>query len=166
MTAPTMRILVRDARETDLDTIIEFNAELAEETEGKALDRDVLTRGIRTALHDPDRLRYWVAESPETGHLIGQAAVTREWSDWRNGWIWWFQSVFVQTEARNRGVFRALHSAIRIAALEAGDVVGLRLYVEHANDLAQKTYQSLGMTPGGYHVFEEIWSERFGGLKS
>ena len=27
--------------------------------------------------------------------LAGQAAITREWSDWRNGWIWWFQSVYV-----------------------------------------------------------------------
>ncbi len=154
---------IRDARITDLESIVAFNAGLAEETEGKCLDLEVLRRGIRAAITDRDRLRYWIAEASELGPAIGQAAITREWSDWRNGWLWWFQSVYVHPDFRNRGVFRALHAAIRNAALEAGDVVGLRLYVEQANGRAQKTYHALGMVPGGYHVFEEIWPDRFGG---
>lgn len=164
MSAPSTKIVVRDARESDLATIVDFNCGLAEETEGKTLDRAVLSRGVSAALRDPERLRYWIAELADSGTIVGQAAVTREWSDWRNGWIWWFQSVYVLAEARNQGVFRALHTTIRNAALEAGDVVGLRLYVEHENERAQKTYNALGMKPGGYHVFEEIWPERFGGL--
>ena len=163
MKASIAEISIREARDSDVETIVAFNAALAEETEGKFLDLDTLKRGILAALDDPERLRYWVAEESEPSQVIGQAAVTREWSDWRNGWIWWFQSVYVHAEARNRGVFRALHATIRNAALDAGNVVGLRLYVEHANDHAQKTYHALGMTPGGYHVFEEIWPERFGG---
>lgn len=166
MTAAATGIFVRDARKEDLEAIVAFNLGLSRETEGKTLDRAVLLDGVRAALDDPARLRYWVAEAMESGQVIGQAAITFEWSDWRNGWIWWFQSVYVHADARNRGVFRALHSTIRNAALEAGDVVGLRLYVEHANDRAQKTYHALGMTPAGYHVFEEIWSHRFGGKKT
>jgi GNAT superfamily N-acetyltransferase len=151
---------VRDARPGDAEVIARFNAALADETEGKRLDPAVLRAGVLRALADPDRLRYWVAESD--GRVVGQAAVTREWSDWRNGWIWWFQSVFVAPEHRARGVFRALHGAIRAAALAEPDVIGLRLYVEEANAKAQATYQALGMRPGGYHVFEEIWPDRFG----
>ena len=41
-------------------------------------------------------------------------------------------------------------------------MIGLRLYVEDANERAQKTYQSLGMKPGGYSVYEDLWIERFG----
>lgn len=163
MKASRAGVSIRDARVSDLETIANFNAGLAKETEGKFLDPEVLRLGILAALDDPERLKYWVAEASESGQVIGQAAITREWSDWRNGWIWWFQSVYVHADARNRGVFRALHATIRNAALEAGDVVGLRLYVEHANDRARKTYHALGMIPGGYHVFEEIWPERFGG---
>jgi GNAT superfamily N-acetyltransferase len=155
---------VRDARSGDLDVIVGFNERLASESEGKVLDRAVLERGVRAALADPDRLRYWVAERVGTGEVVGQAAVTREWSDWRNGWLWWFQSVYVQPDARRQGVFRALFARIRTTAREAGDVVGLRLYVEDANRPAQATYGSVGMTPGGYHVYEEIWPDRFGGL--
>ena len=123
--------IVRDARPDDRDAIVAFNARLAEETEAKRLDPSVLARGVARALADPDRLRYWVAE--RDGRVVGQAAVTREWSDWRYGWIWWFQSVYVAPEARGLGVFRALHADIREAALDAGDVIGLRLYVEEDN---------------------------------
>ncbi len=151
------RILVRDARLDDLATIVDFNTRLARETEDKVLDSATLESGVRTALDSPDRLRYWIAALADSGQVVGQAAITREWSDWRNGWIWWFQSVYVAPEARGQGVFRMLHAAIRAEAVAALDVVGLRLYVEHSNDRAQQTYRALGMAPGGYHVFEEIW---------
>src|SRR5262245_5375493 len=113
--------LVRDARPADLDTIVAFNDALARDTEGKILDPRVLTVGVRAALADPDRLRYWVAEARGSGKVVGQAAVTREWSDWRNGWLWWFQSVYVLPDTRGRGVFRSLHGHIRATARDSGN---------------------------------------------
>lgn len=162
MSRPAFR--VRDARPDDLNMIVAFNAALAFESEGKTLDPAVLDRGVRAALADPDRIRYWVAEAAGTGSAVGQAAITREWSDWRNGWLWWFQSVYVRPDSRRAGVFRSLLAHIRAAAREAGDVVGLRLYVENANTPAHRTYEAVGLSPGGYHVYEEIWPDRFGGL--
>jgi len=150
---------VRDARPGDLDRIVGFNLALAAETEGKSLDPAAVRRGVAAALADPGRLRYWVAE--DDGHLSGQAAITREWTDWRDGWIWWFQSVYVRPDARRRGVFRALHAHVRARAHAAGDVIGLRLYVEQENARAHATYRGLGMIPGGYLVFEELWDGRF-----
>ena len=88
---------------------------------------------------------------------MGQAAITREWSDWRAGWIWWFQSVYVHPDYRARGAFRALHAQVRSSARATPDVIGLRLYVEVNNDRAQGVYRSLGMKPGGYDVYEELW---------
>lgn len=150
-------IAVRDAVAADLDTIVGFNLGLATETENKTLPLETLRNGVARALEDPERLRYWVAVAPESGQVIGQAAITREWSDWRNGWIWWFQSVYVHADHRSRGVFRALHGHIRNLARSTPDVIGLRLYVEVENHRAQKTYQALGLTPGGYDVYEELW---------
>ena len=46
-------------------------------------------------------------------------------------------------------------------ARKSPDVIGLRLYVENSNQPAQRTYQALGMKPGGYSVFENLWVERF-----
>jgi GNAT superfamily N-acetyltransferase len=154
-------LVVRDADARDHAAIVEFNLRLALETEAKQLDPAVLARGVARALADPGGLRYWVAETREQdagqeGTVVGQAAVSREWSDWRDGWIWWFQSVYVHPDHRRRGVFRALHQQITRAARAAGDVIGLRLYVEVANERAQRTYQGLGFKPGGYHVYEDF----------
>lgn len=149
-------VRVRDARPDDLAAVVDFNAALAAETEAKALDRDRLTRGVAAALAGPDRLRYWVAEVDGQDRLVGQAAVTREWSDWRNGWIWWLQSVYVHPEGRGRGVFRALYARIRDEARCEG-AVGLRLYVEASNHRARRAYEALGMAHGGYHVYEEMF---------
>ena len=156
---PATALVVREARAADRDAIVEYNLRLARETESKALDRGVLAEGVARALADPERLRYWVAEVD--GSIVGQAAITREWSDWRNGWLWWFQSVYVRAESRGMGVFRALYGHIRAAALAEPDVIGLRLYVEEENHSAQETYRALGMRAGGYQVFEEIWTDRF-----
>jgi GNAT superfamily N-acetyltransferase len=163
--SPQVVAEVRDAALADRPTIAEFNRRLAFETEHKLLDRAVLDRGVARALADPDRLRYWVAEVSEAGgrRVVGQTAVTREWSDWRNGWVWWLQSVYVHPAYRGAGVFRALYGHIYGLAMAAPDVVGLRLYVENANLHAQRTYQSLGMKPGGYSVLEELWLDHGGG---
>ena len=99
---------IRHAGPDDLPIIVEFNRRLAIETESKVLDPSILEAGVAAALADPDRLRYWLAECDGMPHPVGQAAVTREWSDWRNGWIWWFQSVYVDGPFRGRGIFRAL----------------------------------------------------------
>jgi GNAT superfamily N-acetyltransferase len=150
---------IRPAIEADRPIIVEFNRLLALETESKVLDAAVLDAGVACALADPDRLRYWVAELDGHPRPIGQAAVTREWSDWRKGWIWWFQSVYVAAPFRGRGVFRALYQHIRVEARSLPDVIGLRLYVEDSNAPAHKTYQALGMKPGGYSVYEDLWIE-------
>ena len=157
MPEPATRPRVRLAVPADLAAIVEFNRRLALETESKTLDPAVLEAGVACALADPDRLRYWVAEVEGEPRPVGQAAVTREWSDWRMGWIWWFQSVYVAAEFRGRGVFRTLYHHIRDEARSRPDVIGLRLYVEDSNAPAHKTYWALGMRPGGYSVYEELW---------
>ncbi len=152
--------VIRPAEPGDLPSIVEFNRRLALETESKTLDLGVLKAGVERALADPDRARYWVAEMDNPTRIVGQAAITQEWSDWRNGWVWWFQSVYIAQEERGRGLFRLIHQHIRTLAYTDPDVVGLRLYVEEANHSAQAVYRALGMRPGGYHVFEDLWIAR------
>jgi len=156
-----MPLSVRPATADDAQIVAEFNRLLAFESENKVLDPAVLARGVAAVLADRHKGRYFVAEVG--GEVVGQLCITFEFSDWRDGWIWWIQSVYVRADHRRRGVFRALHRHIRAQARAAIDVIGLRLYVEAANDHAQRTYQALGFTPGGYHVYEDLWPERFGG---
>lgn len=154
---PDPSIKIRRATVADVPAIVEFNRLLALETESKRLDLATLHVGVASAVREPDRLRYWIAEVDGSPEPAGQAAVSREWSDWRNGWIWWFQSVYVAADHRRRGVFRALYHEVRREARSLPEVIGLRLYVEDANAAAHRTYQALGMKPGGYSVYEDLW---------
>jgi GNAT superfamily N-acetyltransferase len=148
-----MPLTVRRATSADAAVVAEFNRRLAEETEGKTLDPGVLAAGVAAGLTDPVRALYFVAE--EDGRVLGQAMVTFEWSDWRNGWIWWIQSVYVRAEARRQGVFRSLYQHIHQIAHRDPAVIALRLYVEQNNHSAQHTYGSIGMKPTGYLVYEK-----------
>jgi len=149
-------IVVRPAAITDADQLVTGNLAMAWETESRRLDPAIVALGVRAALTDPAYGRYFVAEL--AGNPAGQAMVTREWSDWRNGWFWWFQSVYVHPQFRRQGVFRSLHQAIRSLARNTRDVCGLRLYVEHGNAAALRTYAALGMPVCGYRLCEEDWS--------
>jgi GNAT superfamily N-acetyltransferase len=146
---------VRVARPGDAARLVRFNLALARETESRELDPAILGAGVERALADPERGRYFVAEM--AGAAVGALLVTTEWSDWRNGWFWWIQSVYVEPRSRGRGVYSALHGHVRDAARSAGDVVGLRLYVERENARAQATYRRLGMTETGYRLYEELF---------
>lgn len=147
-----MSLAIRNAVPDDRSTLVAFNQALAQSTEGKVLDPERLARGIEKVLADPARGRYFVATWD--GQPVGCLMVTREWSDWRDAWFWWIQSVFVADEARRRGVYRALHNHVVSMARGEGDVCGLRLYVERSNGPAQRTYESVGMGPGPYKLFE------------
>lgn len=147
-----MPITIRLATPADIPLIVDFNCRLAQESEGKTLDVSVLTAGVAAAMEDPNKGPYYLAVE---GHsVLGQTQITFEWSDWRNGWIWWIQGVYVRAEARQRGVFRALYEHIEQEARRAGNVIGLRLYVDQENHAAQQTYRKLGMGPSNYLLFE------------
>jgi GNAT superfamily N-acetyltransferase len=144
---------VRRAAAPDLPTLVEFNRRLARESESKELDVTVLTAGVAAALADPARGPYFVAVDGE--EILGQMQITCEFSDWRNGWFWWIQGVYVRADARRRGVFRALYEHVHALARREADVIGLRLYVEQANHTAQRTYERLGFTPSGYLLLQQ-----------
>lgn len=148
-------IQIRKAAPGDAALVTEFNAQLALETEDLSLNRELLRGGVERVLGDPaDTAKgvYWLAEVSR--QVVGQLMITYEWSDWRNGWFWWIQSVYVKKEWRGRGVFQALYQFVEEQASEQSDVCGLRLYVEGRNAAAKKVYQRLGMEHTNYEVFE------------
>jgi ribosomal protein S18 acetylase RimI-like enzyme len=149
-----MSIDIRLAVPDDWPTIVDFNCRLAEESEGKRLDRAHVEPGVKAVLADPHKGRYFIASI--AGRPVGQLMHTREWSDWRNGDIWWLQSVYVDPDFRRQGVFRALFDRLQSEAEADPGVVGLRLYVEEHNTRAHETYRGLGLVPGGYFVMEKM----------
>ena len=145
---------IRRATPADAGIVTDFNRLLALESEGKTLDLAVLRPGVEAALADEAKAWYFLCE--DAGDIVGQTMLTFEWSDWRNGWIWWIQSVYVRAEARRRGIFRMLFEHIRDRAKQTPGVVGIRLYVETENVSAQQTYERLGLDRTSYLVMERV----------
>ncbi len=145
-------IIIRKGTLKDANIIAEFNHKMAWETESKTLKLETLQQGVIQGLTQPNLCQYYVAEKASS--VLGQAMVTFEWSDWRNGQLWWLQSVYVHPDYRNQGVFKKIFSHIESLARANSRVVGLRLYVEEENQIGKLVYKNLGMVNAGYHVYE------------
>ena len=149
-----LTIDIRDATPADRDVIVDFNCRLAEEAEGKTLDRKLLEQGVATLLNDASKGRYWLATQGET--IAGQIMVTYEWSDWRNGMLWWIQSVYIPQAFRRQGVFSRLYRHVESLVSDDPEGCGLRLYVENSNTRAQEAYRNLAMFDSGYQVMQSF----------
>ena len=152
----TAEITIRTATQADAELIVAHNIAMARETENRLLDPETVRAGVRNALSDSNRGVYYLAE--RDGNVVGQLMITREWSDWRNAWLWWIQSVFVIPTARKLGVYRALHEHVSGVARRRPDACGLRLYVDQNNKTAQHAYERLAMHPSHYIIYETDWS--------
>jgi len=144
---------IRKAQPKDIDSLIGFNEAMALETEGKKLLTATLRKGVEAVFDDPQKGFYLVAE--DAGRAIGGLMVTFEWSDWRNGWFWWIQSVYVDPEYRGQKIYSQLYEFVKREAASAGNVCGFRLYVEKENVHAQKVYEKVGMEETYYLMYEE-----------
>lgn len=147
-----MDVKIRLATIKDCGVIADFNRFLAKETEDVDLQESVIVPGVSAILSDASKGLYFVAE--ENGSVLGQVMITYEWSDWRNGNIWWLQSVYVRKDQRGRGIFRQLFEHVAKLAKKEPGVCGIRLYMHNENHTARKTYKSLGFEDTAYQVLE------------
>lgn len=145
---------IRQATAEDAESIAEFNRLMAFETEHKKLIPEVILTGVKTMIANPSHGFYLVAE--KEGEIAGSLMITTEWSDWRNGVVWWVQSVYVRDEYRRQGIYRGLYEEVKSLSSSDESVCGYRLYVEKDNVRAQKTYESLGMIETDYLMYEEL----------
>jgi GNAT superfamily N-acetyltransferase len=143
---------IRIANENDAKSLVEFNQAMALETEGKHLETNVLQNGVGAVFGDDKKGFYVVAE--EDSEIIGGLMITFEWSDWRNAWFWWIQSVYILPKARGRRIYSDLYKFVKEEAAK-NSVCGIRLYVENENINAQKVYEKLGMEASHYLMYEE-----------
>ncbi len=144
---------IRLANLDDADALAGFNQAMALETESKRLDSDTLRHGVEAVFASEDKGFYVVAE--DNDKIVGGLMVTFEWSDWRNKWFWWIQSVYITPEARGKGLYRQLYDFVKERARERKNVCGFRLYVETENTNAQNVYEKVGMTRSHYELYEE-----------
>src|SRR3990172_8268084 len=97
---------VREARSGDLNTLVAFTLAEANEAERRAVDIEVVQRGVRAGLDDPSIATYWVLED-DAGQVVGSVSIVREWSDWHARDYWWIQSMYIRPEDRGKRLMRS-----------------------------------------------------------
>ena len=102
---------IRLAIQADQAALVMFNQAMALETEGKTLDAAKITPGVAAVFDDEKKGFYVVAEQDE--RIVGGLMVTYEWSDWRNAWFWWIQSVYVLPEARGTKLYSRMYDFVK-----------------------------------------------------
>jgi GNAT superfamily N-acetyltransferase len=152
-----MEVRYRDATRTDVSDIVDFQVAMARETEEVDLDREVCRAGVEAVFDEPAHGRYFIAESE--GRAVASLLITYEWSDWRNGKVWWIQSVYVRPEARRNRIYAGLYEHVQALVQKDESVRGIRLYVDRRNTPAQEVYRRCGMNGEHYLVYE--WMKTF-----
>lgn len=152
MTTLNSKAVFRKAQKSDAVAIQSFQQAMAFETENLKLDPVVLEKGVTAVLDDPTLGQYHVCEL--NSQVMGSLLLTNEWSDWRNGTVWWLHSLYFKPELRGQRLFSQMYNYVQEMAKENKDIRGVRLYVDHSNLHAQKVYTKLGMNGDHYKLYE------------
>ncbi len=142
-----------EAQITDAPLIAEFQVAMAWESECYKLDKKKIDAGVLAVFKDKAKGKYFVAKN-NVNKTVASLLVTYEWSDWRNAWVWWIQSVYVVPEYRRQGIFSKLYDHIKSEVNKSSSFVGIRLYVEKENTKAIETYNAMAMNGEHYRLFE------------
>ncbi len=145
-------IIFRKAHSSEAPQIQAFQLAMAWETEKIKLDIQTLEQGVSAVIQSPELGQYHVCVYDQ--ELIGVLMITKEWSDWRNGNVWWIQSVYLKPEFRGKGLFSKMYSYVQNLAQLENNVRGIRLYVDRSNKTAQSVYSKIGMNGDHYLLFE------------
>lgn len=146
------KITYRRAAVADAKVIQLFQQSMAWETEKLKLDEATLEKGVLAVFNNSDLGQYHVCL--EGDQVIGSLLLTKEWSDWRNGTVWWLQSLYFKPDYRGRGLFSDMYKYVQDLANKDSGIRGIRLYVDETNKNAQAVYSKLKMDGDHYRLFE------------
>ena len=147
-----MMVKIREAEVKESVNIVDFQLKMALETESLKLDKIILEEGVLAVFNDAGKGQYYIIESERK--IVGSMLTTYEWSDWRNGTVIWFQSVYILPDFRGKGMFSVLYRYFKEKIEQSDELLGIRLYVDKRNENAQGVYQKVGMSKEHYELFE------------
>jgi GNAT superfamily N-acetyltransferase len=146
--------IIKGASVKDVHDIVDFQMEMALESENLVLNKSVVMKGVRAVLKD-----YWLVHHTLHQKNVACMLIQKEWSDWRFGVVLWIHSVYVIPEERNKGHFRRLYDELTTWAQtqQEENILGVRLYVDKRNEKALSVYKKLGMEDHHYTLMEKLF---------
>lgn len=146
--------IVQANKKDHLELIINFQINMAFESENLTLREELVRKGIEEIFDKPMLGSYLIYI--EGNKTLACLLIQEEWSDWRAGKVLWIHSVYVLPQFRNKGIFKKMYEHLKEKVSADPKILGLRLYVDNRNQTAQKIYEKLGMENDHYSLYEWI----------
>lgn len=146
-------IRIRIATRDDVESIVKFNVLFAKKTNNKNLSLPITEAGVHHVFSSFNSGFYVVAHVDEK--IVGMTMITKEWSDWSNGFFYCIQSIYVICEIHNKVIHDGLFDKAIALAKAHHDVCGIRIYVHKDDVNLQKQYLNLGLHDTEYRLFEQ-----------
>ena len=129
--------IVRAANPEEAALLAEFMTLQAMETEGKTLEQEKITNGVKGIFERPHCGKYYVAVFKDSESVAGMIMIHFEMNLYLGGFIHWINSVYVHPDHRQVGVFRLMYNhVVAVAKSQAPLVKCVRLYVDLDNKVA------------------------------
>jgi RimJ/RimL family protein N-acetyltransferase len=148
-------LYIQPCQTNNAEDIARLQTKMAKETEDYDLDATTVLEGVKALIADPNKGTYYKIIN-EDEQILGCILITKEWSDWRNGYVLWIQSLFLETELRSKGLFSLIYKFFQKQVKDQDNLKGIRLYVDKTNLRAVKVYEAIGMSNEHYEMFEWI----------
>lgn len=144
--------MIKANKQDHLSAIVNFQMEMALESEGLKLDASTVEKGVLAVFENPSFGNYYVCLDKD--QILGCLLIQNEWSDWRNGKVLWVHSAYILPQFRKRGIFKNMYAQLKHQVENDPNLLGLRLYVDKKNIAAQKVYEKLNMRNDHYLLYE------------
>lgn len=145
-------IYIEKANANDAETLADLQCKMAWETEEYKLDHATVLAGLKSLFADHTKGTYY--KVTHEGQIVGCMLNTFEWSEWRNGYVLWIQSLYIVPEFRAQGLFKLMYQYLQQKVAKDDSLKGIRLYVDKTNTKAAQVYKAIGMSDEHYTFFE------------
>ncbi|KRW98333.1 Acyl-CoA N-acyltransferase [Pseudocohnilembus persalinus] len=143
--------VLKKADHNDVQILADYQNMLAQDTEGISLNMDDVKDAIKHLLKNQQFGFFVLAQNqPQNKNQKqhqGSVQIEETLEAFQNQGVWWFESVYVEQQFRQNGIFRKLFEYIEEKAQKLD--LPLKLYVETENERAMKVYQKMGMYDTG-----------------
>ena len=148
--------------EFNKDLIIDMIMNLAEESENKKLDRELIYQSVSELINTPNFGFYQISSLGDV--ICGMNLVTYEYNIESSKKVIWLQTVYVNKEHRSKGVFKGLLRKLCEITKSTNDNFHntLKLYMERDNKIAHQVYLKSGFKVSDDILFElDFYFDKF-----
>ncbi|MGE4352211.1 MAG: GNAT family N-acetyltransferase [Bdellovibrionales bacterium] len=150
-----MSLTMREAVETDVETIVSLLEEMQNELQALAFDRAAFMDSVRDSLKENVT---WFLFADETGKIFGTCHLQSLHNYWRRERRFYLGGFYIAPSHRGKGYFKEINKRLEDWA-KAHNGVEIYAHIHQDNEKSLKTFESVGLIDIKYQLCVHYWGE-------